>query len=109
MAKRKTKVRAAPIHQLTIAQFEAMFPDEDACAAYLASNRWPDGARCPRCGHHKVWALESRKHHWVCKNCATSWAGASGANRNNTSREQNRFMIASGCKGKGIPALQGAD
>ena len=39
------------IRQMTVAQFEAMFPDEDACKAYLAARRWPDGVHCPRCGN----------------------------------------------------------
>src|SRR3984893_7433292 len=36
------------IHQLTLPQFEAMFPHEDACKAYLQARRWPEGVRCPR-------------------------------------------------------------
>ena len=26
------------------------FPHDDACAAWLASVRWPEGFECPRCG-----------------------------------------------------------
>lgn len=53
------------IHQLTIPQFEAMFPNEDACRAYLTANRWPDGVvKCPRCNNEHVYVLESRPHHW---------------------------------------------
>ena len=59
------------IHQMTIAQFEQLFPHEDACKAYLAANRWPEGAICPRCGNIKVWSLDSRPFHWVCKECAS--------------------------------------
>ena len=33
--------RPKAVHQLTAAQFEAMFPHEDACAAYLVARRWP--------------------------------------------------------------------
>ena len=32
-----------PIQQLTSAQFDTMFPDEDACCAYLVARRWPQG------------------------------------------------------------------
>ena len=42
--------RPKPIQQLTTAQFEAMFPDEEACCAYLVARRWPNGVHCPRCG-----------------------------------------------------------
>ena len=56
--------------QMTIAEFEALFPDEDACKAYLASRRWPDGVRCPRCGSDQVYEL-SRSFHWQCR-CSTT-------------------------------------
>src|SRR5271163_198425 len=60
------------IHQLTSAQFDAMFPigDEDACKAYLKARRWPDGVHCPRCGNPKVYDLKTRKWHWQCEQCA---------------------------------------
>lgn len=57
------------IHQLTIRQFETMFPDEDACDAYLVAHRWPKGIHCPRCGSANVYALKTRKWHWECPDC----------------------------------------
>ena len=33
--------------------FQHMFPDDDACAAWLIEMRWPDGFVCPACGHEK--------------------------------------------------------
>jgi hypothetical protein len=33
-----------PIHQLTSAQFDKLFPDEDACRVYLVARRWPEGS-----------------------------------------------------------------
>jgi hypothetical protein len=65
---------ASRIHQLTIAQFEAMFPHEDACKAYLQANRWPDGVYCPRCGNAKVHP-HSRPFHWQCTACAPAGGG----------------------------------
>src|SRR5215471_18780933 len=62
--------RPKPVHQLTSAQFEEMFPDEPACAAYLVARRWPEGVRCPRCGNPAVYDLPSRKWHWQCEKCA---------------------------------------
>ena len=29
--------------QMTIRQFEGMFPTDDACKAYLVARRWPNG------------------------------------------------------------------
>jgi len=57
--------------QMTIPQFEAMFPTDDACKAYLQRRRWPDGVvRCPRCGNDKVWTLHARPFHWLCRGCS---------------------------------------
>ena len=61
--------RPKPIHQLTAADFERMFPDEDACCAYLVGHRWPKGVKCPRCGAD-VSELKGNPWHWQCYNCA---------------------------------------
>jgi hypothetical protein len=53
----------------TVDAFDAQFPTDDACKAYLTAKRWPQGVRCPRCGlSEKVYALKARPFHWVCKN-----------------------------------------
>jgi hypothetical protein len=54
---------------LSRAQFEARFPDDGACAAYLAARRWPDGFVCPGCGGAKGWALKAKAHTWECATC----------------------------------------
>lgn len=59
-----------PIHQLTSAQFEKMFPDEDACCAYLVGRRWPDGVKCPRCGVDVTRQVSTMPWRWQCKECA---------------------------------------
>ena len=35
--------------------FEAWFPDDETCAAFLERLRWPDGFVCPACGHQGAW------------------------------------------------------
>jgi hypothetical protein len=40
--------------------FQRRFPDEAARAAYLADLRWPDGFRCPGCGHDRAWRLDTK-------------------------------------------------
>ncbi|PJA59659.1 MAG: hypothetical protein CO163_08135 [Rhodobacterales bacterium CG_4_9_14_3_um_filter_71_31] len=54
---------------LSCAQFEARFPGDAACAAYLAARRWPEGLVCPSCGGAKGWALKTRAHTWECAAC----------------------------------------
>lgn len=34
----------------SLPEFQRLFPDDAACAAYLGHARWPDGFVCPHCG-----------------------------------------------------------
>ena len=49
--------------------FQQHFPDEAACAAYLAAVRWPYGFVCPRCGHSKAWLLQTKAWTYECAGC----------------------------------------
>ena len=57
-----------PAFPRTLREFQARFADEDACRAYLAASRWPEGHRCPRCGHPQAFELP-RRDLWQCKAC----------------------------------------
>lgn len=39
----------------TVLDFERRFATEEACHQYLFGLRWPEGFRCPDCGHEKAW------------------------------------------------------
>jgi len=39
----------------TLLEFERRFDSDEACRGYLAALRWPEGFRCPRCGHERSW------------------------------------------------------
>ena len=54
--------------QMTLADFDRLFPDEDSCKAYLMQRRWPDGPRCPRCGNEKLYKAK-RPWSWECHKC----------------------------------------
>jgi hypothetical protein len=41
----------------TATEFEAMFPDEEACRRYLVEVRWGGRPRCGKCDHDRVWEL----------------------------------------------------
>lgn len=41
----------------TLAEFEGRFATDEGCRAYLIQLRWPDGFRCPKCGHAKAWPV----------------------------------------------------
>lgn len=39
----------------TLQKFDERFGTEAACREYLARLRWPNGFRCPKCGHDRGW------------------------------------------------------
>ncbi len=49
-------------------EFQDRFASEEACLAYLAGSRWPDGFVCPGCGGREAWVL-ARRHLWECAEC----------------------------------------
>src|ERR1700730_11392175 len=101
-----------PVHQLTAAQFESMFPDEDACRAYLQARRWPGGVHCPRCGNPAVYDLATRKWHWQCHQCASDGyrfsllVGTIFENTNKPLRDWYRVIHLMLTSKKGVSALQ---
>src|SRR5881409_529393 len=50
-------------------EFEAKFPDDAACARWLLDKRWPEGSRCPACGHGKGWELGRERPTLRCAAC----------------------------------------
>jgi ISXO2-like transposase domain/Transposase zinc-ribbon domain len=53
----------------SLREFEARFPDDQACARWLAAKRWPDGFRCPACGHGYGWELGRGTLRIECATC----------------------------------------
>ncbi|MGO9701865.1 MAG: IS1595 family transposase [Xanthobacteraceae bacterium] len=108
------KKHPKPVHQMTEAQFEDMFPmgDADAPKAYLKARRWPQGVRCPRCGNPAVYDLPSRKWHWQCEKCAPDGyrfsviAGTIFENTNMPLRQWFKVVHLMTVGKKGISALQ---
>ena len=45
-------------------------PDEMACARHLERIRWPEGFKCPSCGHvGEPWRLQARPRVLECRQC----------------------------------------
>jgi len=60
---------AMPDFPRSILEFQRQFPDEAACAAWLTAARWPEGFRCPVCGHDHAWELDTKAWTWECAKC----------------------------------------
>lgn len=105
------KPKAVP--QMTIAQFEAAFPDETACKTYLQARRWPKGVLCPRCGNDKVFPVSSMPFKWQCYKCVPGSgyrfsviAGTIFENTNKPLRDWFRVTHLMLASKKGMSALQ---
>lgn len=105
--------RPKPVQMMTASQFEAMFPDEEACAKYLVARRWPNGVRCPRCGNNKVHPVKTMPFKWQCYACAPNQgyrfshiAGTIFENTNKPLRDWFRVAHLMLASKKGMSALQ---
>jgi transposase-like protein len=102
------------IHQMTIGQWEAAFPDENACCAYLVAHRWPTGVACPRCGNVNVKAHGTMPWNWLCYECDPNGQGHRFShivgtvfeNTNKPLRQWFRVIHLMLTSKKGISALQ---
>ncbi|MEA2953246.1 MAG: hypothetical protein QOJ96_2766, partial [Alphaproteobacteria bacterium] len=106
--------RPKSVPQMTVAQFDAAFPNEDHCKAYLQARRWPEGVECPRCHDGKrIFPVRTMPFKWQCYACTpvggyrfSVIAGTIFENTNKPLRDWFRvvhFMLASK---KGMSALQ---
>ena len=69
MAKNGESTEPRFVRQMTLGDFDRMFPDEESCWTYLLLHRWPSGPRCPRCNNDHVYESTARPWHWQCKKC----------------------------------------
>ena len=53
---------------LSLLQFQKKFGTEKACQKQLFRLRWPEGFKCPRCGHGEAY-FHRKRHLYQCKSC----------------------------------------
>ncbi len=99
--------------QMTVAQFDKLFPDDNACKSYLVARRWPNGIRCPRCNSKKVFELKTMPFKWECMECGKSTSyrfsvlvGTIFENTNMPMRTWFKVLYLMLTSKKGIAALQ---
>jgi transposase-like protein len=113
MDSKNTEHEPQVVKQLSLADFDRMFPDEAACKDYLVHQRWPDGVRCPRCGNEKVYEAGG-KHpwHWACHKCGkpayrfSLYVGTIFENTNYPLRTWFKVLHLMLVSKKGISAMQ---
>ena len=56
--------------------FQALYPDDASCRAYLVERRWPDGFRCPAWRHDAAWRRSGDR--FLCRRCRTETSVTAG-------------------------------
>ena len=88
--------------------FQRRFPD-DACAAYLAALRWPDGFHCDTCGHDHGWILDSKVWKYECSECGKQTSVTAGTVMHGSKLALSTWFCAAylmATHSNSIPALQ---
>ena len=100
--------------QMTLSEFDALFPNEEACCTYLLRAPMAAGVHCPRCGNDHVYASKARPWHWQCKKCGKQPLALSLLAQDRNDLRGNQKTVAQWFKvlhlmltsKKGISALQ---
>ncbi|OPY57044.1 MAG: Transposase zinc-ribbon domain protein [Pelotomaculum sp. PtaU1.Bin035] len=54
--------------KINLIDFQQRFATEEAYRQYLFQKRWPDGFKCPRCGHNRCYEIITRNL-YECSRC----------------------------------------
>jgi Transposase zinc-ribbon domain len=57
------------IAEMSDAEWERAFPNEETCIEWLAVSRWPQRVCCPRCGSSLVFPASLQEYRWRCFSC----------------------------------------
>lgn len=60
---------------MTLRLFQQKFRTEEACQQHLFSVRWPDGFRCPECGHNQYYKIADLFQCTACRHQTSLTAG----------------------------------
>lgn len=72
-----------PTFPKNLREFQSQFATEEACRAYLAASRWPDGFVCPRCRNGSAHELTGLGR-WQCARCRHQVSLTAGTVLHNT-------------------------
>lgn len=98
-----------PKRRPSLSKFMARFPDDRACADYLAQARWPHGFVCPECGGVKGWELASKRFTWECAACGRQTSVTAGTVMHRSKVPLQKWFLAAhlvATHSNGVSALQ---
>ena len=67
-----------PDFPASLVEFQRQFPNDDACAAWLGTARWPSGFRCPACAGAKGWPHGGKPFTYECAACGKQTSVTAG-------------------------------
>ena len=70
-----------------------MFPDEEACARFVAKARWPEGFRCPRCDGKRSY-VRSKRRETECAKCGYVGSVTAGTVMHGTRKPLGTWLLA---------------
>ena len=73
-------------------EFEELFPDDEACAQYLAKKRWSEGFECPKCGCTDAWVNKDLTRE--CKSCGRQTSVTAGTFMHRTHLPLKTWFLA---------------
>jgi transposase-like protein len=94
--------------EMGLIEFQRRFRTEAACRKHLFKLRWPEGFRCPKCGHDECFDLPRRKL-YQCKDCGHQTSVTAGTVMHRTRTPLRKWFwaiyLVSNDK-RGLSALQ---
>lgn len=85
--------KAGADYPMDLSEFDAFFPDEDACRRYLERLRWPEGFVCPKCGvEAEPWRME--RGLLLCSHCRAQTSATAGTIFQGTRKPLRTWFIA---------------
>lgn len=81
--------------------------NEKACRKLLRDIRWPNGIKCPKCKHSKIWKLgEADNFKYKCSHCSYKFTETSGTIFEKTRTHISKWILTIGLFRIGISANQ---
>lgn len=90
-------------------RFDALFPDEESCIDYIRESRWPNGFRCPACGHSEAYGIGIRTMTlYECRRCKRQTSLKAGTIMHKSRTPLRKWLICMyivACSDSGISAV----
>jgi transposase-like protein len=82
----------ADVQNMNLSKLMTRFNSDERCRNWLEALRWPEGVRCPRCDHDKVW--ETARAQYECAQCSYRFSVTSGTIFHDTKLPLQKWFLA---------------